>query len=489
LIDFIVNKASHYFVNNFKLEKNKILEVQNKLKSFLIEGNQSWIQQYPYNYFVNKNSINDNAVLLHLRYRGVIELGLSLNIKDMSKLDELVSWKNLKHISNLIKKNPNEINSLTCKGNYGAVITNGTAVLGYGEIGTLPGLPVMEGKCVLFKVLGGTNFIPLCIEEKNAKKFIDIVKRISPSFSAINLEDIKSPECFEIESTLIQNISYPVFHDDQHGTAVVVVAGIINALKLAKKKIEDIKIVMNGAGAAGLSVTELLITCGAKKVIICDTNGAIYAGRSKGMNYFKEKLASLTNKEKESGNLEIVLRNADVFIGVSAPGTLTQQMIKTMNKDPIIFALANPVPEILPHEAKAAGALVVATGRSDFKNQVNNSMAFPGIFRAAIDTRARKISIQMKIAACYAIANLINDELLSADYIIPDSLDTRVPVAVAKAVALEAIKSGLATNIKYDESHVEDSLVGWLLEDKIRNWDEIEKTKLEFFTNSLKSKF
>ena len=489
LLEYVTIKSAEFFVYKHKLENKKIEEIKNKLKNFLLEGSQSWILEYPHNYFINKNSIVDNAILLHLRYKGVIEQDRTFDVKDVNRLNELITWNNLKYISDLIKNDSNEIFLLTCKGNYGAVITNGTAILGYGDIGTLAGLPVMEGKCVLFKVLGGANFIPICIEEKNAKKFISIVQRISLSFSAINLEDIKSPECFEIERTLIENIPYPVFHDDQHGTAVVVLAGIINALKLTKKKIENVKIVMNGAGAAGLSVTELLITCGAKRVIICDTNGAIYAGRPYGMNEFKEKLSNFTNREKESGKLEDVIKNADIFIGVSAPGTLTKDMIRNMNRDPVIFALANPIPEILPHEAKSAGALAVATGRSDFKNQVNNSMAFPGIFRAAIDTRSRKISIQMKIAASYALADLISDEMLSPDCIIPDSLDTRIPVAVAKAVAFESIKSGLATSKKIDENYVEDGIVGWILEDKLRNWSQVEKTKLEFFKNGLKTKF
>lgn len=347
----------------------------------------------------------------------------------------------------------------------------------------------MEGKCVLFKLFGGTNVVPMCIQEKNADKFISIVKKISPSFTAINLEDIKAPECFKIESSLIEAIPYPVFHDDQHGTAIVVLAGIINSLRLAKKKIEDVKIVMNGAGAAGLSVTELLVTHGAKRIVICDTTGAIYTGRKENMNAFKEKLAKLTNSANEHGKLSEIVKGSDIFIGVSVPKTLTKEMIKSMNKDPIIFALANPEPEIMPNEAREAGALIVATGRSDFENQVNNSLAFPGIFRAAIDTRSRKISIKMKIAASKAIADLIAENHLSPDYIIPDSLDSRVPVVVANAVAKEALNSGLAQNMSVNQDQVEHNLLGWLLEEQLRNWDEIKKNNIEFVDNDLKPKF
>jgi malate dehydrogenase (oxaloacetate-decarboxylating) len=416
----------------------------------------------------------------------VVETGVKIDIRNLSLLDQLLSNENLQYISDKINSNPEEVYKLTCKGNLAAIITNGTAILGFGDIGAVAGLPVMEGKCVLFKLFGGTNVVPMCIQEKNADKFISIVKKIAPSFTAINLEDIKAPECFKIESTLIEAIPYPVFHDDQHGTAIVVLAGIINALRLAQKKIGDVKIVMNGAG---LSVTELLVTHGAKKIVICDTTGAIYTGRKDNMNAFKEKLAKLTNTNKEHGKLTEILKGSDIFIGVSAPKTLTKEMIKSMNKDPIIFALANPEPEIMPDEAREAGALIVATGRSDFENQVNNSLAFPGIFRAAIDTRSRKISIQMKIAASKAIADLIPENHLSPDFIIPDSLDSRVPVVVANAVAKEALNSGLAQNKNVDQEHVEHNLLGWLLEEQLRNWDEIKRTNVEFVDNDLKPKF
>ena len=446
------------------------------------------MEAYPNKFLSKHRTINENSILLHRRYHGVVETGINIEVKSIELLNTLLSWSNLDLVSSKINSTPSLINSLTCRGNLGAIITNGTAILGFGDIGAVAGLPVMEGKCVLFKLFGGTNVMPLCIQEKNPKPLISIIEKISKSFCAINLEDIKAPECFEIETKLIQTIPYPVFHDDQHGTAIVVLAGIINALKLARKKIEDVKIVMNGAGAAGLSVTELLVTHGAKNIIICDTTGAIYTGRENNMNAFKEKLAVLTNSKKQKGSLNQVLKNSDIFIGVSAPKILTKEMIKTMNKDPIIFALANPEPEIYPSEAKEAGALIVATGRSDFDNQVNNSLAFPGIFRAAIDVRARRISIQMKIAASKAIANLISEDRLHPNYIIPDSLDSKVPVVVANAVAKEAIASGLAENKQIDGEHVEHNLLGWLLEEKLRNWDYIRNCKIEFIENEFMPK-
>jgi malate dehydrogenase (oxaloacetate-decarboxylating) len=476
---------------DFLINKNKIINfkpdfVKQKFIKFLIEGKKAWVDEYPNEYLSNKKSINENSVLLHRRYRGVVETGSKIEVKDISMLDQLISWDNLEQISKLIQENPENIYKYSCKSNLGAIITNGTAILGFGDIGAVAGLPVMEGKCVLFKLFGGTNVLPMCIQEKDADKLIAIINRISPSFCAINLEDIKAPECFKIENSLSNSIPYPVFHDDQHGTAIVVSAAIINALRLSKKKFSDVKIVMNGAGAAGLSVTELLVTNGATNIIICDTNGAIYTGRPENMNNFKEKLAKLTNLNKVRGNLVQVLKGADIFIGVSAPKTLTKEMIKSMNSNPIIFALANPEPEIYPHEAKEAGAFIIATGRSDFPNQVNNSLAFPGIFRAVIDTRSTKISVEMKSAASKAIADLIPFERLTPEYIIPDSLDLKVPVAVANAVAKEAIRSGLATNKEIDQDHVEDDFLGWILEEKLRNWNEIARQNLIFKDNDLK---
>jgi malate dehydrogenase (oxaloacetate-decarboxylating) len=481
------------FASKFLIDKNKILNkrpenISQLTQTYILQGKSAWIDDYPINFYSRNRTINENSVLLHRRYHGVVETGTNLEVKSLEILNELINWKNIDKISSLISKDTSLINILTCRGNMGAIITNGTAILGFGDIGAVAGLPVMEGKCVLFKLFGGTNVMPLCIQEKNTEIFNSIVQKISKSFCAINLEDIKAPECFEIESKLIETIPYPVFHDDQHGTAIVVLAGIINALRLAEKKIEDVKIVMNGAGAAGLSVTELLVTHGARNIIICDTVGAIYTGRPKNMNTYKEKLAKLTNPYKLAGNLTEVLKNSDIFIGVSAPKTLTHEMIKSMNKNPIIFALANPEPEIYPNQAKEAGAFIVATGRSDFDNQVNNSLAFPAIFRAAIDVRARKISIQMKIAASIAIANLIPSERLNPNYIIPDSLDTKVPVAVAYAVAKEALDSGLAENKETKAEEVEHNLLGWMLEEKMRNWEYIKQRNFEFIEDDLKPK-
>lgn len=489
ILEYVVKKSADYLIDTNKISDKKSECIRKKFISFSIEGNQAWVGEYPNNYLQHKRSINDNSLLLHRRYRGMIETGAKIQIKDPLILDKLLSWPSLDHIANIIKENPEQHLQLTCRSNYAAIITNGTAILGFGNIGALAGLPVMEGKSVLFKLFGALDVIPLCIQERNPKKLITIIQRISPSFSAINLEDINAPDCFEIESTLVKTVPYPVFHDDQHGTAIVVLSGIINSLKLTNKSIDNVKIVMNGAGAAGLSVTELLVMYGAKNLVICDTVGAIYSERPKNMNPFKDKLASLTNLRKEKGPLKEILKGADIFIGVSAPGSLSKDMIRSMKKNPIIFALANPTPEIMPDEAHAAGAFIIATGRSDFKNQVNNSLAFPGIFRAAIDTRARKITIEMKLAASKAIAGLIKDSELTQDFIIPDSLDSRVPVAVANAVAKEAINSKIAENKEIDEEHVEDNILGWLLEQRLRNWKNISKENLDYSKSQPKPKF
>ena len=496
-MDFLIFKSCEFFSNTHEIlkksEKKNILNSINlsrkRFYEFSVIGKCSWIDEYPNNYFLSKNSINDNSILLHWRYRGVIETGCKINFKDPKFFSKIFSWENLDYVAELISKDPSLANKITYKGNFGAIITNGTAILGFGDIGALAGLPVMEGKSVLFKVFGGINIMPLCIQEKNIKKFISIVKKISPSFSAINLEDIKAPDCFEIETTLINMLPYPVFHDDQHGTAIVVLSGIINSLKLSEKKIQDVKIVMNGAGAAGLSVCDLLLTYGAKNIIVCDTTGAIYTGRKKNMNSFKDQLALKTNLNKESGVLVDVIKKADIFIGVSAPKTLTKEMIRTMNEKAIIFALANPDPEIYPNEAYEAGAFIVATGRSDMKNQVNNSLAFPGIFRAAIDVKSPKITIEMKLAAAKAISDLIKVDELNYEYIIPDALDTRVPIAVTKAVAKTAIDLKLNEDMSVSSEQVEDNLTGWLLEEKLKNWDGIKKNDLEFKEGVLKAKF
>lgn len=343
-----------------------------------------------------------------------------------------------------IKKDINKSYELTRRWNTVAVVTDGSAVLGLGDIGPEAGMPVMEGKCVLFKEFGDVDAIPLCIRSKDVDDIVNTVALLAGSFGGINLEDISAPRCFEIEKKLKERCDIPIFHDDQHGTAVITLAGLKNALKVVDKKIDNIKIVINGAGAAAIAITKLLLSAGVKDVTLCDRNGAIYFGREQGMNPVKEELSKVTNLNKIQGTLADVLVGADVFIGVSAPGVLTKEMVKTMNDDAIIFACANPTPEIFPDDAKAGGAKVVSTGRSDYPNQINNVLAFPGIFRGALDARASDINDEMKIAAANALAGLISDEELSPEYIIPAAFDSQVKDAVAQAVKKAAYNTGVA---------------------------------------------
>ena len=330
----------------------------------------------------------------------------------------------------------------TRRHNMVAVVTDGTAVLGLGDIGPEAGMPVMEGKCVLFKEFGDVDAFPLCVRSKDVDDIVKTVSLLAGSFGGVNLEDISAPRCFEIERKLKECCDIPIFHDDQHGTAVVTVAAMLNALKLTGRRLEDIKVVTSGAGAAGIAIIKLLVSMGLKNVVMCDRTGAIYEGRA-GLNAEKEEMAKITNRDKRSGSLAEMLVGADVFIGVSAPGTVTEEMVKSMAKDPILFPMANPVPEIMPDLAKAAGAAVVGTGRSDFPNQINNVLAFPGIFRGALDVRAKDINDEMKLAAAHAIAGLVSDEDLSADYIIPNPFDKRVAKAVSEAVAKAARDTGV----------------------------------------------
>lgn len=345
-----------------------------------------------------------------------------------------------------IKDDYNKIYDYTTKSNMVAVVTNGTAVLGLGNIGAGAGLPVMEGKAVLFKSFAGVDAVPLCLNSRNVDDICQTVEMLEPGFGGINLEDIKAPECFDIETRLKETMNIPVFHDDQHGTAVVAVSALMNGFKLIGKRFRDAKVVVNGAGAAGMAITRLLQAVGTKHIILCDTKGAIYEGRLEGMNPYKEDIARITNKRKEAGSLVDVIKGADVFIGVSVARCVTEEMVRSMNKDAIIMAMANPEPEIMPELAKKAGARIVCTGRSDFPNQVNNLLAFPGIFRGALDVRATDINTEMKIAAATAIASLIPEEELSEDNIIISPFDKRVAPRVASAVAQAAIDTGVATN-------------------------------------------
>lgn len=382
------------------------------------------------------------SLKLHKKLKGKIEIISRAPVKSKTEL-ALAYTPGVAQPCLEIQKDINKSFELTRRWNTVAVITDGTAVLGLGDIGPEAGMPVMEGKCVLFKEFGDVDAIPICINSKDVDTIVNTIRLISGSFGGINLEDISAPRCFEIEKKLKDCCDIPIFHDDQHGTAVITLAGLINSLKLVNKKIEDVKIVTSGAGAAGIAIIKLLISMGLKNVIMTDRQGAIYKGRS-GLNPIKEEIALITNQECKKGTLKEVINGADVFIGVSAPKTLTKDMVRSMNADPIIFACANPIPEIFPDEAKEAGAAIVSTGRSDFPNQVNNVLAFPGIFRGTLDVRAKDINDEMKIATAYAISNLVSDKELNAEYILPEAFDKRVKDAVAKAVKNAAIKSGVA---------------------------------------------
>ena len=381
------------------------------------------------------------SLRLHCEWKGKIEVVATVPVKTKDDLS-LAYTPGVAQPCLEIQKDIEKSYELTRRHNLCAVITDGSAVLGLGDIGPEAGMPVMEGKCVLFKSFGGVDAFPLCVKTKNVDEFVETVYNISGSFGGINLEDIAAPRCFEIERKLKEKCDIPIFHDDQHGTAVITLAGLTNALKVVGKKKEDVKIVTSGAGAAAIAITKLLLSAGFKDITMCDRSGAIYAGRQ-GLNWIKEEMAQVTNLGRKDGSLADMLVGADVFIGVSAPGTVTTEMVRTMNKDAIIFACANPTPEIFPDDAKAGGARVVSTGRSDYPNQINNVLAFPGIFRGAFDVRASDINEEMKMAAAEALAGLVGDEL-SEDYIIPAAFDPRVGPAVAKAVAEAARKSGVA---------------------------------------------
>ena len=382
------------------------------------------------------------SLRLHGEWKGKIEVVATVPVTNKEELS-LAYTPGVAQPCLEIQKDISKSYELTRRHNLCAVITDGTAVLGLGDIGPEAGMPVMEGKCALFKAFGNVDAFPLCIKSKDVDEFVNAVYLISGSFGGVNLEDISAPRCFEIERKLKEKCDIPIFHDDQHGTAVITLAGLLNALKVVGKKKEYVKIVTSGAGAAAVAIVKLLLSAGFRNIIMTDRTGAIYAGREK-LNWIKEEMAQVTNLNKETGKLADVIRGADVFIGVSAPGTLTTEMVKTMAPNAIIFACANPTPEIFPDDAKAGGAAVIATGRSDYPNQINNVLAFPGIFRGAFDVRASDINEEMKMAAAQALADLVSDDELSADYIIPAAFDKRVGPAVAQAVAEAARKSGVA---------------------------------------------
>ena len=383
------------------------------------------------------------SLRLHGDWKGKIEVVTRVPVENKDDLS-LAYTPGVAQPCLEIQKDINKSYELTRRWNMCLVVTDGSAVLGLGDIGPEAGMPVMEGKWVLFKAFGDVDAFPLCIKSHDVDEIVNTIYMISGSFGGVNLEDISAPRCFEIEKKLKEKCDIPIFHDDQHGTAVITLAGLTNALKVVGKKKEDVRIVMNGAGAAAISICRLLLKAGFKDVTLCDRKGAIYEGRTEGMNPVKEEMSKLTNLQKKQGSLAEMLVGADVFIGVSAPGAVTTEMVKTMNKDAIIFACANPIPEIFPDDAKAGGAKVISTGRSDFPNQINNVLAFPGIFRGAFDVRASDINDEMKIAASKALADLITDEELSPEYIIPKAFDKRVGPAVAKAVAEAAKATGVA---------------------------------------------
>jgi len=379
----------------------------------------------------------------HAEWKGKIEVTVRAAV-DSSEALSLAYTPGVATPCLEIQKDPEKSYELTRRWNMVAVVTDGTAVLGLGDIGPEASMPVMEGKCALFKAFGDVDAVPICIDSKNVDEIVETVRLISKSFGGVNLEDISAPRCFEIEKRLKACTDIPIFHDDQHGTAVITLAGLTNALKLVGKKLNEVRIVLNGAGAAATAITRLLITAGASDVTLCDRSGAIWNGRAEHMNPAKQEIAEITNPLRRKGTLREVLKGADVFIGVSAPGVLTTEMVKTMNRDAVVFACANPTPEIFPDDAKAGGAAVVSTGRSDYPNQVNNVLCFPGIFRGALDVRASDINGAMKLAAAKALADLVSDEELCTDYILPKAFDPRVRDAVAAATAQAARESGVA---------------------------------------------
>lgn len=399
-------------------------------------------------------TLREEALHMHRVNKGKLESKSKVPVRNARDLSLAYSPGVAEPCKEIYDK-PETVYDYTMKGNMVAVVSDGTAVLGLGNIGPEAALPVMEGKAVLFKSFAGVDAFPICLNTTDVDKIVETVKLLEPTFGGVNLEDIAAPNCFAVEERLKKETNIPVFHDDQHGTAIVTVAGLVNALKIVGKKMNEIKVVANGAGAAGIAIIKLLYSYGVRDIIMCDTKGAIYEGRPNGMNAIKDEVAKFTNRDNVEGSLADAIKGADVFIGVSVAGALTSEMVQTMNNDSIIFAMANPVPEIMPEEAKAAGAAVIGTGRSDFPNQVNNVLAFPGIFRGALDARATHINEKMKVAAVEAIAGLIEESELSSDYVIPGPFDPRVAPAVAAAVAKAAMETGVA-RIKVDPQEVRE---------------------------------
>ncbi len=416
-------------------------DIYTRTEKYIYEGEQSWLPPESEDY--GRQSLDADALELHWRYQGCIEVYVKVPVKDENIYGKLYAPNVVEEVCKKILAEPMLAYDLTCKNNLVAIVSDGSAVLGLGNIGPRAAQPVMEGKAVLFKTFGGVEAFPICISTQDTDLVVAMVESIAPAFGGINLEDISSPRCFEIERRLRESLDIPVFHDDQHGTAVVVLAGLLNALKLGDRQMGEVKIVFNGAGASAIAVTKLLIRSGAQNIVVCDTKGAVYRGRSAGMNPIKEELAGMTNPDRLEGSLAEVIRGAEVFIGLSGPDVLTPEMVRSMAPEPIVFALANPDPEIHPEAARQAGAAVVATGRSDFPNQVNNCLAFPGIFRGALDIRARTINTAMNIAAAEAIASLVGNKL-TPEYILPAAMDFKVPPAVAAAVARAGLATGTA---------------------------------------------
>lgn len=437
--------------------------IADKVLKYVYEGANAWVEEAPVKGF---KSVDEESLNLHKRYHGVLEMKAKLPIRDHYIYDLVYSSPGATLPCHAIEDDPEQVYELTSKSNLVAIVSDGSAVLGLGNLGPAAAMPVMEGKAVLFKTFGGVEAFPICLRTQEVDEIVNAVIKLAPVFGGVNLEDISAPRCFEIEQRLSEALDIPIFHDDQHGTAVVVVAGMLNAAKAVGPKLEDMHIVMNGGGAAALSVSKLLMKAGVKDIVICDTKGAIYKGRKEGMNPFKDKMAEITNMSRKKGDLATVLKGADVFIGLSVPNTMNQAMVKTMAPDPIIFALSNPIPEIMPADAIAAGAKIVATGRSDFPNQVNNSLAFPGIFRGALDARARTINDDMKMAAAIAISGLITDTEIADGKIIPGAFDFRVPPAVASAVAKAAMETGVSRH-KIDPQWVHAHLKRYIYEGEL----------------------